>query len=201
MAPTDNSKWAVLRELALARFPEDAEVADAMSRAEELAVQKPGNPTAFVAATEALALADEEKRVGEALLVINRRARSAVGSRQADQEAWALVAAVAAYEKEDVVEVAEDAARQAAAMLQAQSVDIAIVESMAGPFLGPYHAASTSSRPPTTPPWLRPTWWAWWCLRNSTSRRLARATTSRPSSATPMTARWWRQQQRRSRWR
>jgi hypothetical protein len=27
MAPTDNSKWAVLRELALARFPEDAKVA------------------------------------------------------------------------------------------------------------------------------------------------------------------------------
>jgi hypothetical protein len=39
MAPTDNSKWAVLRELALARFPEDAEVADAMHRAEELAGQ------------------------------------------------------------------------------------------------------------------------------------------------------------------
>jgi hypothetical protein len=38
MAPTDNSKWAVLRELTLARFPEDAEVADAMLRAEELAV-------------------------------------------------------------------------------------------------------------------------------------------------------------------
>jgi hypothetical protein len=39
MAPTDNSKWAVLRKLTLARFPEDAEVADAMRRAEELAVQ------------------------------------------------------------------------------------------------------------------------------------------------------------------
>jgi hypothetical protein len=33
MAPTDNSKWVVLRELALARYPEDA-----MRRAEELAV-------------------------------------------------------------------------------------------------------------------------------------------------------------------
>jgi hypothetical protein len=154
-----------------------------------------------VASTKALALANEEKRVGEALLVVNRHARSAVGSRQADQEAWALVAAVAAYEKEDTVEVAEDAARQAAAMLQAQSVDIATIESMVGPFLGPYRAVSTSSRPPTTPPWLRPTWWAWWCLRNSTSRRSARAMTSRPSSATPTTARWWRQQRRTSRWR
>jgi hypothetical protein len=97
-------------ELTLARFPEDAEVADAMRRAEELAVQQPGNPAAFVAATEALALADEEKRVGEALLVVNRRARSVVGSRQADQEAWALAAVMAAYEKVDFV---EDAARQA----------------------------------------------------------------------------------------
>jgi hypothetical protein len=36
------------------------------------------------------------------------------------------------------MEVAEDAARQAVALLQAQSVDVATVESMAGPFLGPY---------------------------------------------------------------
>jgi hypothetical protein len=92
MAPTDNSKWAVLRELALARFPEDV-----MRRAEELAVQQPGDPAAFVMATEALVQADEEKRVGEALLVVNQRTRNIVGSRQADQEAWALAAAVAAY--------------------------------------------------------------------------------------------------------
>jgi hypothetical protein len=38
MAPTDNNKWAVLRELALACFPVDAEVVDAMRRAEELAI-------------------------------------------------------------------------------------------------------------------------------------------------------------------
>jgi hypothetical protein len=38
MEPTDNSKWVVLRELALARFPEDAEVADAMRQAEELII-------------------------------------------------------------------------------------------------------------------------------------------------------------------
>jgi hypothetical protein len=36
MAPTDDSKWAMLRELAFARFPEDVEVADAMHRVEEL---------------------------------------------------------------------------------------------------------------------------------------------------------------------
>jgi hypothetical protein len=141
MAPTDNSKWAVLRELALAHFPEDAEVADAMRRAEELAVQQFGDPTAFMAATEALVQADEEKRVSEALLVINRRACSVIGSRQADQEVLALEAVVAAYHHKEVVEVAEDAARQAAALLQAQSVDIATVESTAGPFLGPYRAA------------------------------------------------------------
>jgi hypothetical protein len=40
-----------------------------------------------------------------------------------------------------LLEVAEDAARQAAALLQLQFVDIATVESTAGPFLGPYRAA------------------------------------------------------------
>jgi hypothetical protein len=39
------------------------------------------------------------------------------------------------------MEVAEDAARQAVALLQVQFVDIATVESTAGPFLRPYHAA------------------------------------------------------------
>jgi hypothetical protein len=39
MAPTDNNKWVVLRELALACFLEDEEVADAMCRAQELAGQ------------------------------------------------------------------------------------------------------------------------------------------------------------------
>jgi hypothetical protein len=88
----------VLRELTLVRFPEDAEVADAMRRGEELAVQQPSDPAAFVAATEALVQADEEKRVGEALVVVNQRARSVVDSRQAEQEAWALAAAVATYQ-------------------------------------------------------------------------------------------------------
>jgi hypothetical protein len=59
--------------------------------------------------------------------------------RQAEEEAWALAAVVAAYQEEEM-KVAEDAERQAAALLQAQSVDIATVESTAGPFLGPYHA-------------------------------------------------------------
>jgi hypothetical protein len=84
MAPTDNSKWVVLRELTLARFPEDTEVTDAMRRAEELAVQQPGDPAAFMAATEALVQADEEKRIGEALVVINQRAHNVAGSRQAE---------------------------------------------------------------------------------------------------------------------
>jgi hypothetical protein len=67
--------------------------------------------------------------------------RNIVSSHQADQEAWTLAAAMAAYQKEDVVEVAEHAARQAAAMLQAQSIDIATIESTTGPFLGSYRAA------------------------------------------------------------
>jgi hypothetical protein len=52
-----------------------------------------------------------------------------------------LATAVPAYQQKEVVEVAEDAVRQATVMLQSQSVDIAIVESMAGAFLGPYRAA------------------------------------------------------------
>jgi hypothetical protein len=39
------------------------------------------------------------------------RARSIVGSRQAEQEAWALATTVAAYQQKEVVEVAEDVAR------------------------------------------------------------------------------------------
>jgi hypothetical protein len=126
MVPTDNSKWAVLRELALARFPEDVEVADAMRRAEELAVQQPGDPAAFVEAIEALVQANEEKRVGETLVVVNQRTRSVVGSRQAEQEARALAAVVAVYQQKEVVEVAED---------------VAIVESTTKPFLGHYCTA------------------------------------------------------------
>jgi hypothetical protein len=64
MAPTDDSKWAVLRELALARFPADVEVVEAMRRAEELAGLKPGDTTAFVAATEAVVQAEKDKRFG-----------------------------------------------------------------------------------------------------------------------------------------
>jgi hypothetical protein len=41
-----------------------------------------------MAAPEALAQADEEKRIDEALLVVNQHAHSIVGSRQAEQEAW-----------------------------------------------------------------------------------------------------------------
>jgi hypothetical protein len=51
-----------------------------------------------------------------------------------------MAAAVAAHQEKEVLEVAEDAARQAVALLQAQSVDIATVESTAGAFLGPYRA-------------------------------------------------------------
>jgi hypothetical protein len=107
----------MLRELALARFLEDAEVADAMRRAEELANQQPADAAAFVAAMEAVVQAEEEKRVGEALMVINRRTRSIVGSRQVEGEAWALVVAVAVHQEKEVMEVAEDVTRQAVALL------------------------------------------------------------------------------------
>jgi hypothetical protein len=136
MASTDNSKWAVLRELARARFPEDVEVAEAMRMAEDLAGQQPVDATMFVAATEAGVQAEVANRLGEALEVVNGRPRTTVGSRQAEEEAWALVAAMAAHQKKEVLEVAEYAARQAVAMLQEQSVDIATVESTVDPFLG-----------------------------------------------------------------
>jgi ATP/maltotriose-dependent transcriptional regulator MalT len=112
-----------------------------MHRAEELAIQQLGDTTAFVAATEALMQADEEKRIGEALVAVNQHAHNFVGSCHAEQEAWVLAAAVAAYQQKEVVEVAEDAARQVAALLQSQSVDITTVESTVGPFLGPYRTA------------------------------------------------------------
>jgi hypothetical protein len=94
MAPTDNGKWAVLRELTLARFPEDVEVAEAMCMAEDLAGQQPGDTTAFVVATEAVVQAEEDKRFGEALQVMNYHPRTAVVSRQAEEEAWAMAAVV-----------------------------------------------------------------------------------------------------------
>jgi hypothetical protein len=42
---------------------------------------------------------------------------------------------VALQQEKDVIEVAEDAARQAVALLQVQFVDVAMVESIVGPFL------------------------------------------------------------------
>jgi hypothetical protein len=71
MAPTDNNKWAALRELA--RFSEEAEVADAMRRVGELADQQPGDAAVFVAATEAIVQAEVDKRVGEAHTIVGSR--------------------------------------------------------------------------------------------------------------------------------
>jgi hypothetical protein len=94
MAPTDNNKWAVLRELALACFLGDEEVVGAMRRAEELADQQPGDAAAFMAAMEAVVLAKEEKRVGEACQIIDRHPRTVADSRQAEEEASMLATAV-----------------------------------------------------------------------------------------------------------
>jgi hypothetical protein len=160
MAPTDNSKWAVLKELALARFLEDAKVADVMRPAEELAIQQSGDAAVFVVTEKALAQDDKEKRIGEALLVVNQRTHSVVGSRHAEQEAWALAAAVAAYQQKELVEVAEDTARQAAALLQSQSINIAPSSPRPSLFWGCSAPSPISSRQPMTRPWPRPTWWA-----------------------------------------
>jgi hypothetical protein len=169
MAPTDDSKWAMLRELAFARFPEDVEVADAMHRVEELAGQQPGDVAAFVAATEAVIKAEEEKRVGEVLWVFNGRARTVVGSRQAKAEAWALAATVAAHQEKEVMEVAEDAARETVACSRSPSTS---PQSSLWPGLssGRTTPPSTSSLWQTTLPWPRPTWL---CHRSSPTRRTA----------------------------
>jgi hypothetical protein len=159
----------VLTELALARLPKEVEVADAMHRVEELAGQQPGDVAAFVAATEAVIKAEEEKRVGKVLRVINGRARTIIGSRQAKAEAWALAATVAAHQEKEVMEVAEDAARQAVACSRSPSTS---PHSSLWPGLssGRTTPPSTSSLRLTTPPWPRPTWL---CHRSSPTRRTA----------------------------
>jgi hypothetical protein len=121
MAPTDNSNWAVLTELALARLPKEVEVVDAMHRVEELAGQQPGDAAVFVAVTEAVIKAKEEKRVGEVLRVVNGRACTVIGSRQVKAEAWAQAAAVAAHQEKEVMEVAENATRQEVACSRSPS--------------------------------------------------------------------------------
>jgi hypothetical protein len=81
MAPTDNSKWAMLRELALARFPKDVKVAEPTRKTEELVGQQPGDAAAFAAATETVVQAEEDRRFVEALQVVNCRPRTIIGSR------------------------------------------------------------------------------------------------------------------------
>jgi hypothetical protein len=89
----------MLKELARARFPEDREGADAMRRAEELAGQQPDDTAAFVVVTEEATQGEEEKWLGDARQVINSRPRTMVGSRKAEEEAWALAAAIAAQQE------------------------------------------------------------------------------------------------------
>jgi hypothetical protein len=60
-----------------------------MRRAEELTGQQPAGATAFVAAREVVAQAEEEKVLDAVCVVVNARPRTMVGSRQAKEEAWA----------------------------------------------------------------------------------------------------------------
>jgi hypothetical protein len=66
-------------------------------------------------ATKVVVQDEEEKRLGEARQVINSRPRTMLGSRQAEEEAWAL--AVAAHQEKEVLVVAEYPACQAMALL------------------------------------------------------------------------------------
>jgi hypothetical protein len=59
-----------------------------------------------------------------------------------EEKVWALVAARAVEYAKAAVVVAKDAAHQVITMMQDQSVDLAMVGSMAGPFLGPYRATA-----------------------------------------------------------
>jgi hypothetical protein len=65
-----------------------------------------------------------------------------VESREANVEVWALAVEVTAHQEKEVLEVAENAARQAVAFLQAQSIDVATIRSTTGPFLGPYRVTT-----------------------------------------------------------
>jgi hypothetical protein len=47
---------------------------------------------------------------------------------------------VVAHQEKEVMEVAEDAARQEVALLHTQSIDVTTVESTARTFFGPYQA-------------------------------------------------------------
>jgi hypothetical protein len=161
----------MLRELTLDRFPEDAEVVYSMRLAEELAGQQLDDAAAFVAATEPIVQVEEEKRIGEALLVVNRRARSIAGSRQAEEKAWALATAVAAHQEKEVAEVAEATARQTVALLQLQSIDIAPMSLLPVLFWGRTMPLSISLRQSKMRPWPRPMWLAWWCRRSIPTRR------------------------------
>jgi hypothetical protein len=78
-----------------ARFPEDYDVVDAMRRAKELAGQQLAGATAFVAEREATSHAKEEKVLDAARVVMNALLRTMVRSRQVEEEAWALAAAIA----------------------------------------------------------------------------------------------------------
>jgi hypothetical protein len=118
MDPTNNNKWAVLRMLARPRFPEDEKVADAMHRVEELAGQHPAERRCSWQRqrwTPRL-----RRRRGSTL-----RARSSTRiphSAQVEpgrEEEWELAAAIAAKQEKEVLEVAEDAACQDVALLQA----------------------------------------------------------------------------------
>jgi hypothetical protein len=95
---------------------------------------------------------------------------------------------VAAHQEKEVMEVAEDAAHQAVALLQSQSVNIATVESTAGPFLGPYHAADDLVASADDEAMAEAYVVGWSCLRSSPTRRRAWTTTSMPSLVTPRTA-------------
>jgi hypothetical protein len=157
MAPTDTRKWAVLTELTQTHFTNDEGMSNATRLAVELAGQHPTSVATFVAAMEAAAAA---KKV-EALV----RTSAPVLVRPSSRDAVAVAA---------VLEVVEDAARHAVALLQSQSTDMATVGSTTGP-------SSSHTAPPTMRPWRRPTWLVWSCRRR---RRMVPAMTSRPCSVT-----------------
>jgi hypothetical protein len=177
----------VLRLLALAHFPEDVGGGGRHAQAEKHTDQQPGDAAVFVAATEVVAQAEEEKRVGEALQVVNGRTRTVVGSRQTEEEAWALAATVAVHQDKEVMEVA---ARQTVALLQSQSIDIATVESTAGPFLGSYHAAVDLVASANDAAMAEAYVVGMGVPQEEPTRRAAGTTTSRPSLVTLPKAMW-----------
>jgi hypothetical protein len=109
-----------------------------MRLAEELVGQQSAGAAAFVAVTEAAPTFKEETTQLAEHAAVQARPGMKAGARCA--EAWAMAASIAVEWDNVMLTTAEDAAHQAVALLQDQSIDVAMVGSTTRAFLGLYRA-------------------------------------------------------------